>query len=423
MKENQKNSHNYLLKLFAYSVIGMLCLASLTILAQRVAGNKPVTIKTEPDKMGSITGFTTQKSIYEETLKDVYKDVFLIGAAVTPAITSGTDKASQDIVIKHFNSITVENVMKAALINPQPGVYNWVPAGNYVAFGEKNKMFIIGHTLVWHNQVPSWFFTNAEGKPNTKGEQIERLRSHIEAVAGRYAGRVHAWDVVNEVIDNDGSYRATTWVNAVGNGDTLVKYAFKFAAQYAPDTELYYNDFNAWRPSKRDGIVRMIKMLQKEGVRIDGVGIQGHWGLNYPKTKYIEDAIDAYAACGVKVMITELDVDVLPLTKEGQVIGQGMADKQFQLEEFKTFLDPYQKGLPDSMQKVLANRYAELFSIFYKRRNKIARVTLWGIHDGMSWKNDYPIPGRTNYPLLWDRQRKPKPAFYAVLNVLSQFNH
>jgi len=368
----------------------------------------------------SLSSSAQQRST-DRVLKDVYKDAFLMGVAVSPAITSGGDKESQDIVIKHFNSITAENVMKAALINPQPNVYNWGPADDYVAFGEKNKMFIIGHTLVWHNQVPAWFFTNAEGKPNTKTEQIERMRSHIQAVAGRYAGRVNAWDVVNEVMGEDGNYRQTSWVNAVGNGDTLVKYAFKFAAQYAPNTELYYNDFNAWRPSKRDGIVRMVKMLQKEGIRIDGVGMQGHWGLNYPKTEYIEQAIDAYAGCGVKVMITELDVDVLPLTKEGQIIGQGMADKQFQLEEFKAFLDPYQKSFPDSMQKVLADRYAELFSIFYKRRAKIARVTLWGVQDGMSWKNDYPIPNRTNYPSLWDRQRKPKPALYAVLNVPSRF--
>lgn len=350
-------------------------------------------------------------------LKDVYKNAFLIGTAVTPAITSGEDKTTQDIVVKYFNSITVENVMKAALVNPEPGVYNFAPADNYVSFGEKNNMFIVGHTLVWHNQCPAWFFTNASGKPNTKEEQIERLRSHIQAVAGRYAGRVHAWDVVNEVIDNDGSYRSTSWVNAFGNGDTLVKYAFMFAAQYAPNTELYYNDFNAWRPEKRDGIVRLVKMLQKEGIRIDGVGVQGHWGLNYPKTKYIEDAIDAFAACGVKVMITELDVDVLPLTKEGQIIGQGMADKQFQLEEFKTFFDPYPNGLPDSIQTLLANRYAELFRIFYNRKDKIARVTFWGVHDGMSWKNGYPIPNRTNYPLLWDRQLKPKSALNAVMEV------
>ena len=355
-------------------------------------------------------------------LKDVYNNAFLIGAAVNPAITSGKDMASQEIVLKHFNSITVENVMKAALINPEPGVFNFEPADDYVAFGEKNHLFIIGHTLVWHNQCPAWFFTNAAGKPNTKEEQIERLREHIRTVAGRYAGRVQAWDVVNEVIDNDGGYRHTSWVNAIGNGDTLVKYAFKFAAEYAPGTELYYNDFNAWRPEKRDGIVRLVKMLQQEGVRIDGVGMQGHWGLNYPKNNYIEAAIDAYAACGVKVMITELDVDVLPLTKEGQIIGQGMADKQFQLEEFKTFLDPYREGLPDSMQTILAKRYAELFAIFYKRRNKIARVTLWGVQDGMNWKNDYPVPGRTNYPLLWDRKFKAKPALNAVLAVPAQFH-
>jgi endo-1,4-beta-xylanase len=394
INEKQESLQIKLLKFIFYSAVGIACLSPLNIFGQQKVSDK--------------------------ALKDVYKDAFLMGVVVTPAITSGRDKATQDIVLQHFNSTTVENVMKAALINPQPGVYNWGPADDYVAFGEKNKMFIVGHTLVWHNQVPAWFFTNAEGKPNTKEEQIERLRSHIKAVAGRYAGRVHAWDVVNEVMGEDGNYRATTWVNAVGNGDTLVKYAFKFAAQYAPNTELYYNEFNAWRPSKRDGIVRMIKMLQKEGIRIDGVGMQGHWGLNYPKTKYIEDAIDAYAACGVKVMITELDVDVLPLTKEGQITGQIMTDRQFQLEEFKTFLDPYQKGLPDSVQKQLATRYAEFFSIFYKRRDKIARVTLWGVHDGMSWRNGYPIPDRTNYPLLWDRQRQPKPALEAVLNVPSK---
>ncbi len=350
-------------------------------------------------------------------LKDVYKDAFHMGVAVNDAIVSGSDKASQDIVVKHFNTITLENSMKAALINPQPNVFNFGPADAFVAFGEKHKMFIIGHTLVWHNQTPAWFFTNASGKQNSKAEQIEQLRNHIKTVAGRYVGKVHAWDVVNEVIDNDGSYRPTTWVNAFGNGDTLVKYAFKFASEFAPNTELYYNDFNAWRPAKRDGIVRLVKMLQKEGIRIDGVGMQGHWGLNYPKTEYIEAAIDAYAACGVKVMITELDVDVLPLTKEGQIIGQGMSDKQFQLEEFKTFLDPYRNGLPDSIQNLLTKRYEELFTIFYKRKEKIARVTLWGVQDGMNWKNDYPIPNRTNYPLLWDRNHQPKPALNAVLSI------
>lgn len=352
-----------------------------------------------------------------KTLKDAYKGSFKIGTALNESIVSGTDAESQAIVLQQFNSITPENVMKAAPINPEPGVYNWGPVDDLVDFGEANDLFIVAHTLVWHNQTPAWFFTDENGNPNTPDQQIERMRSHIETVAGRYAGRVQAWDVVNEVIDNDGSYRPTTWINGVGDGDLMVKSAFRFASEYAPDTELYYNDFNAWRPTKRDGIMRMVRMLQAEGIRIDGIGIQGHWGLNFPKTEYIEAAIDSFATLGVKVMITELDVDVLPMTREGQIIGSVMSNYQFQLEEFKEYLDPYQNGLPPEIEQQLANRWAELFEIFYNKRDKIDRVTMWGVHDNMSWKNSYPIPDRTNYVLLYNRDKSPKPAVNAILSV------
>jgi endo-1,4-beta-xylanase len=353
----------------------------------------------------------------DATLKDAYRDAFRFGTAVNEAIVSGADTASQRIVLRQFNTITNENVLKAERVNPRPGVYEWADGDAFVDFGERAGMFIVGHTLVWHNQTPTWFFQDSTGKPNTPAAQAERLRSHIQAVAGRYAGRIDAWDVVNEVVDNDGSYRPTTWVRGIGNGDSLVTLAFRYASQYAPGAELYYNDFNAWRPAKRDGIVRLVRMLKQQGIRIDGVGMQGHWGLNYPRSEYIEAAIDSFAALGVKVMITELDVDVLPLTREGQIIGQGMSDPQFQLEEFRTYLDPYRNGLPADVQHRLADRYAELFRIFHRKRDKVDRVTLWGVHDGMSWKNGYPIPGRTNYPLLFSRERTPKPAFDAVLKV------
>ncbi len=353
-------------------------------------------------------------------LKESYRDAFRIGCAVNDAIASGRDKAWGAVVLRHCNTLTPENVMKAEAVNPRPGVYHFGPADAFVDFAEKNGMFIVGHTLVWHNQTPDWFFLDGAGKPKTRAALIERMRGHIEAVAGRYAGRVDAWDVVNEVIADDGSYRPTRWVEGVGDGDELVKAAFRFAARYAPGAELYYNDFNAWRPSKRDGIVRLVRMLQAEGIRIDGVGMQGHWGLNYPRTEYVEAAIDAYAALGVKVMITELDVDVLPLTREGQIIGSVMGHEQFQLEEFKAYLDPYAGGLPESVGRQLADRYEELFRIFYGRRAKIDRVTFWGVHDGMSWKNDYPVPGRTNYPLLYGRDGRPKPALDRLLRLPSR---
>ncbi|MFL7957961.1 endo-1,4-beta-xylanase [Xanthomonas vasicola] len=352
-----------------------------------------------------------------QTLRQVYADAFLIGTAVNTEIVSGHDAVSAALVACHFNALTPENVMKAEVVAPRRGVNDFAAADAFVDFARAQHMFVVGHTLVWHNQMPDWFFTTAGGQPNTPAQQIERMRAHIETVAGRYTGKVQAWDVVNEIIDEDGSYRSTNWVQRVGNGDTVVRNAFTFAQRYAPDAQLYYNDFNAWRPAKRDGIVRMVKMLQQAGVRIDGVGMQGHWGLDYPSLRDIEDAIDAYAALGVKVMITELDIDVLPLTKEGQVIGTGMAHKQFQLPEFKRFLDPYRDGLPATVQAQLRDRYAELFVLFWRKRDKLARVSAWGVSDGMSWKNDYPVPGRINYPLLFDRERQPKPALDAVLAV------
>jgi endo-1,4-beta-xylanase len=353
-------------------------------------------------------------------LKDVYRDDFLIGVAVNDDIVQGRDRASQRLVGQHFNAVTAENVMKAEVLHPQPDQWDFRGADAFVEFGRRRQAFVVGHTLVWHNQTPDWFFHDAGGQARGRDAQLELMRAYIEKVAGRYVGRVDAWDVVNEVIDEDGNYRDTKWVRAVGDGDLLVQQAFRYAQQYAPGTELYYNDFNTWRPAKRDGIVRMVKKLQAAGIRIDGIGMQGHWGLNYPASADIEAAIDAYAALGLKVMITELDVDVLPLTREGQVIGTVMAHPQFQLPEFKRYLDPYPDDLPPDVQRQLAARYAELFRIFHRKRDAIARVSLWGVHDGMSWKNDYPVPHRTNHPLLFDRRRQPKPALQAVLQVAAE---
>ena len=356
----------------------------------------------------------------QKTLKSAYADAFKIGCAVNSQIVSGRDNRSAQIILQQFNAISPENDMKAEVLHPRPDPWNFQAADRYVQFAQDNGLWALGHTLVWHNQTPDFFFNHADGTPKSHDEMVETMRSYIETVAGHFAGKINAWDVVNEIIDNDGSYRKTLWTDAFnGNGDEVVRLAFQFAHQYDPNAELYYNDFNAWRPSKRDGIARMVRMLQKNGIRIDGIGIQAHWGLNFPKNEYITAAIDTFAALGVKVMITELDVDVLPLTKEGQVIGKSLQDPLYQLEEFETYLDPYKNGLPDDVQAQLTARYKELMQIFYDRRDKIDRVTIWGLHDGMSWKNGYPIPNRTNYPLLFNRDRTPKPALDAVLNIPS----
>ena len=365
-----------------------------------------------------LAGSLSVNAAQDQGLKNTFVDSFKMGVAVNQDIVTGKNAAAQSIIAKQFNTVTLENAMKAEVIYPQQGKVDFSGADAFIDFAKQNNMFTVAHTLVWHNQTPDWFFTNSKNEPNTPAEQLEQMRKHIELVAGRYKNKVDAWDVVNEVIADDGSYRPTVWVNRIGNGDTMVKAAFKYAQQYSPNTELYYNDFNAWRPEKRDGIIRMIKMLQKEGIRIDGIGIQAHWGLNFPKMQYIEQAIDAYAALGIKVMITELDIDVLPLTKEGQITGTDMMKPQFQLEEFETYLDPYKNGLPSDVEAQLNARYKALFELFYAKRDKIDRVTFWGLHDGMSWKNDYPIPNRTNYPLLWDRNLNPKPVIKTITEVV-----
>lgn len=353
-------------------------------------------------------------------LKDVYKDAFKIGTAVNSFQVSGRDQQTVDLILKNFNSLTPDNEMKPESLHPRPDVWNFERADRYVDFGVANGMFVMGHTLCWHNQTPAFFWNNADGKPKSHDELVETLRSYIETVCTHFKGRVDAWDVVNEIVSEEGGYRNLGWVKAFGGeeyGDEIVKAAFRFAEQYAPDTELYYNEFNVWRPSKLEGVLHIVKMLKEEGIRIDGVGIQAHWGLNYPKNHYVEEAIEKIAALGVKVLITEIDIDVLPLTKEGQIIGQSMSEPQFQLEEFEEFLDPYKDGLPAEVEKQHADRYEELFRIFYRHRDVIDRVSFWGIQDGASWKNGYPVPGRTNYPLLFRRDLTPHDAYYRLLAI------
>ena len=315
---------------------------------------------------------------------------------------------------------SLEN-FKPESLHPRPDVWNFQRADAFCQFGKENGMWILGHTLCWHNQTPAFFWTRPDGQTMSKDEIFESVRSYVETVCTHFLGKVDAWDVINEIVSEDGGYRDLGWVHALGADpavvDEFVKHVFRCAEKYAPGTELYYNEFNCWRPSKLAGIVRLVKMLQADGIRIDGVGIQAHWGLGYPKNEYVVDAIEQLAALGIKVNISELDVDVLPISKDAQVIGRSLRDPQYQLEEFEAFLDPYKEGLPEEVEDQLAARYEELFRIFYEHRDQISRVTFWGTHDGTSWKNGSPIPNRTNYPLLFKRDFTPHKAYYSVIGI------
>jgi len=355
-------------------------------------------------------------------LKDAYSDAFLIGTAVNRFILSGRDTLSYNILLKDFNAMSPENDMKPEVLHPTPDTWNFTAADQYVAFGKEHGMWLLGHTLCWHNQTPDFFWTRKDGKPMSKDEIFASIEDYIKVVCTHFAGKVDAWDVINEIVSEQGGYRDLGWVHALGGDqdlvDEFVKHVFRCAEKYAPDTQLYYNDFNAWRPEKVAGICRIVKMLQAEGIRIDGVGIQAHWGLDFPKNQYIEDAIDAYSALGMRVNITEFDMDVLPFTRAVQVFGwQGMKDPMYQLEEYEEFLDPYKDGIPAEIEAAHAARFKEIMEIFYKHRSQIDRVTFWGINDRMSWKNGYPVPNRTNYSLLWQRDFTPHAAYGEIMAV------
>jgi len=344
----------------------------------------------------------------QRVLKDVFKNDFMIGAALNRRQIFEEDKRGAEIVRTQFNSITPENVLKWALVHPQPAKYDFEAPDRFVDFGEQNGMFIVGHTLVWHNQTPRWVFEDGKGNPVDRETLLSRLREHIFTVVGRYRGKIKGWDVVNEALNQDGTMRQSPWFRIIGD-DYLVK-AFQFAHEADPSAELYYNDYDLELPAKRAGGVELIKKLKAAGVPISGVGLQNHNLMDWPSARDEDATIAAFEKLGVKVNITELDVDVLPrTTKPG-------ADYAVDIPVTPQ-LNPYEDRLPDAQQLALAKRYGELFQVYLKHRDAIERVTFWGVADGDSWLNNWPMRGRTNYPLLFDRLGRAKPAFAAVINT------
>lgn len=342
----------------------------------------------------------------QPALKEVFKNDFLIGGAFNHDVVTGKDPKAAAIAEKHLNTATSENDMKWEKVHPGPGQYNWKQADDFMAFCEKNQIAPIGHTLVWHSQTPRWVFVNEDGSDVTRDVLLARMRDHIKNVAGRYRGRIKGWDVVNEALNDDGTLRNSHWIGIIGQGDEKKKYdyiehAFRYAHEADPDAELYYNDFSlSTARAKCDGAVALVKYLQSKGVRIDGVGMQVHAGLTWPEAEDLEYAITSLAATGVKVMVTELDNRTRMYGYQGADISRVGSQGQSDL-----------KPNSPKIQKLLAEKYAEIFSVLLKHKKDIDRVTFWGVYDGTSWIS------WNSSPLLFDRNYQPKEAFYAVVKT------
>ncbi|AUD03646.1 endo-1,4-beta-xylanase [Spirosoma pollinicola] len=334
------------------------------------------------------------------SLKDTFKKDFGIGTALNNAQIDERDPQMTAFIARQFNMATPENIMKSALIHPGWDTYDFTMGDKLIDFGRKHNIKINGHTLIWHSQLPP-FIRGIKSQDSIR----TFFADHIKTVAGHYSGKVYSWDVVNEALNEDGTMRKSVFLQYLG--EDFVTEAFRLAQQASPKTELYYNDYNNEQPKKRAGCIELVKKIKAAGVRIDGVGIQGHWHVGKIPLQDIEESIIQYAALGVKVMFTELDIEVLPRNFQGADVGQRMVANEQS--------NPYPTALPDSVQQQLAADYEALFKLFLKHKDKVTRVTFWGVNDANSWLNNWPIRGRTSYPLLFDRNNQPKPAFEKVI--------
>lgn len=344
----------------------------------------------------------------EKGLKDFFKGDFQVGAAFGDSVFTRNDKQLQEIIAKEFNVITAENEMKWERVHPAENKWTFEGGDRLVEFGQKHNMNIQGHVLVWHSQVPRSVFTDENGKQASKELLSKRMEKHIQTVVDRYKGKIQSWDVVNESITPEDGFRKSKWLEIMG--PEFMEKAFHLAHEADPDCHLIYNDYGMDDPKRRDFVVELVKKYQKKGVPIHGIGMQGHYNIETPDIKKIEASIEAFASTGLQVHFTELDIDVLPY-------DWGRSAEISTNVEYRESLNPYVDGLPKEVNDKLTKRYEEMFKLFLKHRDNIDRITFWGVSDDTSWKNNFPMRGRTNYPMLWDRQRKPKDAYFAVTGL------
>jgi endo-1,4-beta-xylanase len=387
------------------------------------------------------------------TLQTAFKEQFLVGTAVNRSMVMGgggprrsAEQLAQDVTVlkAHFNQISPENDLKWQLVHPREGAegYDFKPADAFVDFGVSNKMYLVGHTLVWHSQTPNWVFagtnppppaptnaapavatTSTNGAPTnrfgpggpgfgagfgryngpraSREELLQRMRDHIHTVVGRYKGKIKAWDVVNEAIaDGTGTnlLRNTLWSEIIGP-DFIAK-AFQYAHEADPDAILRYNDYGSENPVKRRKLITLIKSLQEQKVPVHAIGSQAH--VNVSTTfETMDQSLTEMATLGLPIHITELDVN-------GAVAGQRGVGADVAANAATT-----QGGLVADADQKLAVAYAGIFRAFLKHRDAVKVVTFWGVNDANSWRAN-------GKPLLFDGENKPKPAFDAVIAELTK---
>ena len=318
-------------------------------------------------------------------LKEKFKDYFHIGAAVNVRSIQIHD----ELIKKHFDSITCDNAMKYISVCNNPNQYNFEYADKIYEYAKKNNMVMRGHNFVWHNQTPDWLFKNKDRK-----ELLEQLANHVKLVGGHYQELIYAWDVINEAIEDrtDQYLRQTKWKEVLG--DNYIHEVFCLVKDNLPNCQLFYNDYNEYMPSKKDKIVKMVKEQLAQGTPIEGIGLQCHISIERPTMDEMKRAIEEYAKLGLRIHITEMDVSM-----------------------YKEWLGKQIENPSEKLFEQQAMAYKNAFKVFMEYHDVIDNVTLWGVADDLTWLDDFPVEGRKNWPLLFDVNHQPKKAFYEIMNL------
>jgi GH35 family endo-1,4-beta-xylanase len=342
------------------------------------------------------------------SLKEAVGRRFKLGVGVSHRVVRNPEDAI--LIRQHFQILTPENCMKPQYIHPAENEWDFEAADRFVEFASENELEVVGHCLVWakDDRTDPWMMQE-NTNPVSRETLLHRIETHVHAVVERYANAVTMWDVVNEAIadGDDGLLRDSVYSRTTGI-DFIVT-AFKAAHAKDPDALLIYNDYNDHLPGKRKKVIELLTRLKQKGAPVDAYGMQGHFELGDASISQLRETFSELRKLDIKVVVSELDIDVVPR-------GRWWADGGKYRDELARY-NPYKDGLPKEIQQKQIEQYVDLFKLFDQNSDIIERVSFWNLHDGQSWLNYFPWR-RVNYPLLFDRNRRPKPVFDAVYTSL-----
>lgn len=365
-----------------------------------------------------------------QTLKDAYRNYWYTGVSVNQwqvaadlsgknehdvtGFISGDQTKDWDIIVDNFNFVVAENCMKCEVIHPEEGVYDFTLADQFVDKAKAAGLRVLGHCLIWHSQCAKWFHYDKDGRLVTREVLKKRMREHIFTIVNHFKGRVDAWDVVNEGFEDDGTPRKSLFYEILGTD--YIPLAFQYAHEADPSAELYYNDFSMNKATKVEGVCRFFRPLIAQGLPITAIGMQGHMiledNVGNSVIKQYEHAIETFAALGVKTFFSELDISVLP--NPYGFSGANISDKF----AYRPEMDPYTKGLSKAKEQELEQFWVDFYKMLLRHHQVIDRVNFWCLNDANSWRNDFPIKGRTDYATLFDRQNRPKPFIQKLIKLV-----